>query len=151
MSERKISRPAAALVAIVIVAAGLGLRSTQHESDVHAQAVNTSPSQGPKGATGTTGSNGTNGTNGANGPAALTATTGSIGGGLLAAGGCTSGTVSVATSTTAMSVSATPVTYPGDGIQWQGYVSTAGTVTVKVCAVVLGTPGSTAYNVRVIQ
>lgn len=143
-----------AILVTIFVVTNVGLRSTQPQNNVRAQSVTTSPSQGPKGATGNTGaagSNGATGATGANGPAALTATTGSIGGGLLAAGGCTSGTVSVATSTTAMSVSATPVTYPGDGIQWQGYVSTAGTVTVKVCAVVLGTPGATTYNVRVIQ
>lgn len=81
----------------------------------------------------------------------LPGTTGSIGGGILLAGACTSGTVAVTNSTTAMSVVATPVTYPGDGVTWAGYVSTAGTVTVKVCAIVGLTPGATAYNVRVIQ
>lgn len=81
----------------------------------------------------------------------LSGTTGSIGGGALLAGACTSGTVSVTSSTTAMSVVATPVTYPGDGTYWMGYVSTNGTVTVKVCAAVALTPGATNYNVRVIQ
>lgn len=81
----------------------------------------------------------------------LIGTTGSIGGGVLIAGACTSGTVAVTSSTTAMSVVATPVTYPGDGVTWSGYVSTAGTVTVKVCAIVGLTPGASNYNVRVIQ
>lgn len=80
-----------------------------------------------------------------------TGTTGSIGGSLLAAGACSSGTVSVTSSTTAMAVAATPVTYPGDGNYWVGYVSTAGTVTVKVCAAVAGTPGASTYNVRVLN
>lgn len=81
----------------------------------------------------------------------LAGTTGSIGGGALLAGACTSGTVAVTGSTTAMSVDASPVTYPGDGAYWMGYVSTAGTVTVKVCAAVALTPGASAYNVRVLQ
>lgn len=81
----------------------------------------------------------------------LFGTTGSIGGGALLAGACTSGTVAVSGSTTAMAVSASPVTYPGDGNYWLAYVSTAGTVTVKVCGAVAGTPTASAYNVRVIQ
>jgi hypothetical protein len=81
----------------------------------------------------------------------LTGTTGSIGGSLLAAGACSSGTVAVSLSTTSMAVIATPVTYPGDGNYWMAYVSAAGTVTVKVCAAIAGTPGASAYNVRVIQ
>jgi hypothetical protein len=81
----------------------------------------------------------------------LSGTTGSIGGSALAAGACTSGTVSVTNSTTSMAVIATPATYPGDGIFWHGYVSAAGTVTVKVCATVAATPTASAYNVRVLQ
>jgi hypothetical protein len=34
---------------------------------------------------------------------------------------------------------------------WRPYVSAAGTVTVKVCAAVAGTPTASTYNVRVIQ
>jgi hypothetical protein len=82
---------------------------------------------------------------------ALKATTGGIGGGALAAGACTSATVAVTSATTAMAVSTSPVTYPGDGNVWMGYVSAAGTVTVKVCSIAGGTPAATAYNVRVIQ
>lgn len=81
----------------------------------------------------------------------LSGTTGSIGGSALAAGACASGTVAVANSTTAMAVDASPVTYPGDGIFWRGYVSASGTVTVKVCASVAATPTASAYNVRVLQ
>lgn len=82
---------------------------------------------------------------------ALPGTTGSIGGGALLAGACASGTASVTGATTAMGVVATPVTYPGDGNYWLGYVSASGTVTVKVCAAVAGTPTASAYNVRVLQ
>jgi hypothetical protein len=81
----------------------------------------------------------------------LTGTTGSIGGQSLAAGACASGTATVSGATTAMSVSASPSTYPGDGIYWEGYVSAVNTVTVKVCAVVSMIPTASVYNVRVIQ
>lgn len=81
----------------------------------------------------------------------LSGTTSSIGGSALAAGACSSGTVAVTNSTTSMAVVATPATYPGDGIFWHGYVSAAGTVTVKVCASVAATPTASAYNVRVLQ
>lgn len=83
--------------------------------------------------------------------ASLSGTTSSIGGGALLAGACSSGTVSVANSTTSMAVSVTPNTYPGDGTLYYGYVSTNGTVTVKVCAIIALTPTSGTYNVRVIQ
>lgn len=78
-------------------------------------------------------------------------TTGSIGGGALVAGACTSGTVSITGLTTAMDVHPTPSTYPGDGFWWEAYASAAGTATVKVCASIAGTPTASTYNVRVIQ
>lgn len=83
--------------------------------------------------------------------AILTGTTGSIGGGVLTAGSCTSGTVAVTNSTTSMVVGVTPNTYPGDGTTYYGYVSTNGTVTVKVCVIVALTPTASTYNVRVMQ
>ena len=81
----------------------------------------------------------------------LTGATGSIGGSALAAGACTSGTVSVTGASTGMVAMASPVTYPGDGMAWRAYVSSPGVVTVKVCADVAGTPAASAYNVRVLQ
>ena len=81
----------------------------------------------------------------------LCATTASIGGGALLAGGCTSGTVAVVSSMTGSTVSIAPNTYPGDGIFWYGYVSANGTVTVKVCSILALTPTASTYNVRVIQ
>lgn len=84
-------------------------------------------------------------------PVVLTGTTGSIGGGVLTAGTCSSGTVAVTSSTTSMVVQVSPNTYPGDGSLFYGYVSTNGTVTVKVCAVVALTPSASTYNVRVMQ
>jgi hypothetical protein len=80
----------------------------------------------------------------------LAATTVSIGGTSLSAGACTSGTANVTGATTSMAVVATPATYPGDGMDWRTYVSSSGVVTVKVCAVVAGTPTASTYNVRVI-
>ena len=84
-------------------------------------------------------------------PTPLTGTTGSIGGSALAAGACATGTVTITGATTSMVANASPVTYPGDGNTWESYVSSSGTVTVKVCAIVAGTPTASAYNVRVIQ
>jgi hypothetical protein len=81
----------------------------------------------------------------------LAATTEKIGGTALAAGKCASGTVSVAGAATNMTVSVSPTTYAGDGFVPWGYVSANGTVTVKVCAQIAGTPGTSSYNVRVIQ
>ena len=80
----------------------------------------------------------------------LTGTTGSIGGSALAAGACTSGTVSITGATTTMAVIATPAAYPGDGMAWRPYVSSSGVVTVKVCAGIAGTPTASTYKVRVI-
>ena len=81
----------------------------------------------------------------------LTGTSASIGGSALAAGQCSSGTAGIMGATTSMAVVATPNTYPGDGMAWRSYVSSANTVTVKVCAEVAGTPAASTYNVRVIQ
>jgi len=82
---------------------------------------------------------------------ALAATSSSIGGSALTAGQCTSGTVSVTGATTGMAVSVSPAADPGAGFSWMGFVSSSGTVTVRVCAIAAGTPTSTAYNVRVVQ
>lgn len=81
----------------------------------------------------------------------LSGTTGNIGGGLLTIGACTSGTVTVTGATTSMAATASPVTYPGDGSDWKAYVSSANTVTVKVCAIIALTPTASNYNVRVFQ
>lgn len=81
----------------------------------------------------------------------LSGTTGSIGGSPLLLGACTSGTASVSGAAVGMVTTATPSTYPGDGVQWQSYVSSSNTVTVKVCGILAITPGASIYNVRVIQ
>lgn len=81
----------------------------------------------------------------------LSGTSSSIGGSALLAGACTSGTVTVTGATTSMVATASPVTYPGDGFDWAAYVSSANTVTVKVCGFIAGTPTASNYNVRVLQ
>lgn len=81
----------------------------------------------------------------------LSGTTSSIGGSLLLAGACATTTVNVTGATTAMAVAVTPVTFPGAGTTWNGYVSSAGVVTAQVCAIVAATPTASTYNVRVIQ
>ena len=48
-----------------------------------------------------------------------------------------------------MSSTASPVADPGTGVVWLAWVSSAGTVTVKECALVSLTPNNTAYNVVV--
>jgi hypothetical protein len=78
-------------------------------------------------------------------------TSSSIGGSLLAAGACASGTATATGITNGMVVDVTPQTYPGDGIVWKGYMSAANTVTVKVCAIIAATPTASLYNVRVIN
>lgn len=81
----------------------------------------------------------------------LSGSTATVGGGALLAGACAAITVAITGATTAMAVVATPVTYPGDGNYWTAYVSSAGVVTVSVCAAVAGTPVTSVYRVRVIQ
>jgi hypothetical protein len=83
-------------------------------------------------------------------PGTLTAT-GSIGGALLAAGACSSGTVSLANAQTGSAVVATPSTYPLDGFWWEAYVSAPQTVKVNVRAAVGGTPTASVYNVQLLQ
>ncbi len=81
----------------------------------------------------------------------LSGTSGSIGGGLLVAGACSQGSVTISGASVGMAVVATPNTYPGDASAWKAYVSAANTVIVKVCALIAVTPSASTYNVRVIQ
>lgn len=83
--------------------------------------------------------------------AVLSGTSGSIGGGALLAGACASGTSTVTGATTSMVALADPNTYPGDGAYWDAQVTSANTITTKVCAAVALTPTSSTYNIRVIQ
>jgi hypothetical protein len=75
--------------------------------------------------------------------------------GALTIGTCNTTTVAITGATTSMDVVVTPVTNPDTGsaglTRWDGYVSSANTVTVRECGLGIVTPNSTAYNVAVIQ
>lgn len=80
----------------------------------------------------------------------IATTTASLGGGLLTAGSCASVTATTTTAiNTSMVVNVTPVTYPGDGTSWDGYVGPSNTIIVKVCGLITVTPTATQYNVKV--
>lgn len=82
----------------------------------------------------------------------LTGTSASIGGGLLTAGTCATGTATVTGATTSMTATLPqPTTYPGDGFEIYAYISAADTVTIKVCALVALTPTASTYLVKVIN
>lgn len=108
---------------------------------------------GAQGATGAVGATGAAGTTGATGTTLLRGVTGNIGGGALTAGQCASGNATVTGATTAMSASASPVADPdpslSTGVVWDAFVSSANTVTVRVCGLVLVTPAATTYQVSV--
>lgn len=83
----------------------------------------------------------------------LTGTTAAIGGGVLVAGACASGTATVTGVTTGMGLQVTPASDPtpdtSHGLSIYGVRTGANTVTVYVCAIVAATtPASVAYNVR---
>lgn len=82
-------------------------------------------------------------------PVLLSGTSGSLGGGALAAGACASTTLTVTGATTSMVATLSPNTYPGDSAYWKARVSAANTVTLYVCEAVAGTPTASTYNVRV--
>jgi len=85
----------------------------------------------------------------------LSGTTAAIGGGALLAGQVAQGTVTIAGATTSMVATASPSSDPDSnlstGIAIYAFVSSANTVTVRVCAIVAVTPAAVTYNVRVIQ
>lgn len=83
--------------------------------------------------------------------AVLSGTSASLGGSALLAGQCSSNTTTVTSATTSMVALVDPVTDPGTGAYWDAFVSSANTVTVKVCATVALTPSASVYNIRVIQ
>lgn len=83
----------------------------------------------------------------------LTGTSSSLGGSALALNSCASTTVTVTGATSSMGVIVTPASDPNSTSQsydWYGTVTSTNTVTVKLCAIVAGTPSATTYNVRVI-
>ncbi len=87
------------------------------------------------------------------GTVALAGTTGSIGGGALAAS-CATGTATVLGATTDMAATASPAggvdpIGSAPAVSLSARVSAADTVTVSLCGT--GTPTAAAYNVRVVQ
>jgi hypothetical protein len=76
-------------------------------------------------------------------------TTGSIGGALLAVGSCSTGTATIAGGTAGhtVSVSASDGSDPGGSFFYRAVTTNSTTVTVSICAAVLGTPASKTYNV----
>ena len=81
----------------------------------------------------------------------LSGTSASLGGSPMTAGQTISITVPVTGATTSMAVIVSPQTYPGDSFVWDGYVSAADTVTVRLTAVLALTPAASLYNVRVVE
>ena len=83
----------------------------------------------------------------------LSGTTGSLGGSALASGSCASGTVTVASATVGapVAVSATDGSLPSGLSVLSAAVTSAGTVTVQICAAGPTTPAAKTYNVRVLQ
>lgn len=80
----------------------------------------------------------------------LKATSASLGGGALTAGTCATNTTTVTGAANTMVALADPQTDPGAAFYWGAVVTSADTVTTKVCAAVAGTPTATVYNIRVI-
>lgn len=78
------------------------------------------------------------------------ATTGSIGGSPLTAGGCASGTAAVTNAQTTYPAWVVPGFISGS-FNVSAYVSATGTITVEVCAVIAGTPAAQTYTVGAIQ
>lgn len=65
------------------------------------------------------------------------------------AGTCVQNTTAVTGATAAMSVNISPVSTPGTGAVWSGFVSSAGNVTINECAVAASAGGTIAFNIRV--
>jgi hypothetical protein len=87
--------------------------------------------------------------------AVLSGTTGSIGGSLMTAGSCVAGTATVTGATSSMVATTSPSGDPDStlstGVSFYAFVSSANTVTVRLCALVAVTPAAQTYNVRVLQ
>jgi hypothetical protein len=75
----------------------------------------------------------------------------SLGGSALLALASQSVTVTVTGARPGNAVIVAPVTFPGLGIMWFGYVSANDTVTIVITALLAVTPTATVYNVWVFQ
>lgn len=110
--------------------------------------VGATGSQGPTGATGSTGAQGPTG---AAGTSYLSGTTGTITGTLLAIGGTDTGTATVTGAVTGQpcEASTTDGTNPSSSVVISCRVSSSNTATVTLTGIVIATPASKAYSVRV--
>jgi hypothetical protein len=83
----------------------------------------------------------------------LATTTGRIGGSPLYPGACTAVTVPLKGAGRGMAVAISPDSDPGEGLSWEGWISSPGRVTVRVCNISRRrrTPSAQEYNVRVVQ
>ncbi len=69
----------------------------------------------------------------------------------LQAGGCLTQPVTATGATvTMMTVTVAPRTFPGNGITWQGYVSAADVVTVKICTSIAQQIPASIYDINVV-
>lgn len=82
----------------------------------------------------------------------ISATSSPLGGAGLAAGACTSTPVTAAGAQVGMAVAVSPTADPGPGLVWEGWVSSAGVATVRICNVTPAalTPLAATYSVRVL-
>ena len=81
----------------------------------------------------------------------LTGTTVPIGGFTLGAGGCFTQDTIITGATTAMTATASPVTFPGNGVFWSAFVPGTDIVETKVCNSIAGFVTSSVYNLAVLQ
>jgi len=80
----------------------------------------------------------------------LEGTSASLGGSAMTAGQTITVAVTVTGAATGMVACCSPETYPGDSFVWDCYVSAANTVTVRLTAVLAGTPVASLYDVRLL-
>lgn len=73
-----------------------------------------------------------------------------MGGSLLLLGTCQQQDVTVTGATMGMAVAVNPITDPGAGAIWFGFVKSVNTVTVKICALIAVTPANVTYQIRAL-
>lgn len=94
--------------------------------------------------------NGTLNLNGTPAASRWSTSTASLGGSALTAGACSTTNVAVSGIGNPDVVIVSPRTYPGAGFWWDGYILSAGTAQVRVCAAVAGTPTASVYDVKIL-
>lgn len=74
-----------------------------------------------------------------------------IGGSLLLAGGCQSTNVTIPGILPTMTAVVSPQADPGNSVQWQAFIPSANTATVRICALLAATPPSIVYSIKILQ